>query len=59
MAVKHKVAGMVKKLTGEIIGDGKLAEEDKAQRKKDNSGDANSQNDQKPLGPLEHLRNLT
>ena len=58
MTVKDKAAGTLKELTGEIIGDGKLAEEGKAQRK-DGSDDANSQNDQKPLGPLEHLRNLT
>jgi len=34
MTVKDKVAGAAKELMGEIIGDGKLADEGKAQRRR-------------------------
>jgi uncharacterized protein YjbJ (UPF0337 family) len=56
--VKDKTAGLAKEVSGEILGDGKLAEEGRAQRRGDKASEK-ALEEQKPLGPLEHLRNLT
>ena len=55
---RDKAAGLAKELSGEISGDGKLAEEGRAQRRGDKASEKVLE-EQKPVGPLEQLRNLT
>jgi len=54
--IKDKTVGTMKEIAGEILGDGKLAEEGHDQKNRPDGSDGNKP---RPLGPLEHLKNLS
>ena len=56
MAAADKIKGTVKEVVAEIVGDGKLAEEGKADRREADRPGTREDGD---LSPVERLNNLT